>query len=106
MQWRPCIHSRASPATVKSSTAAKNNYTMTFPGPAARQPVNRVSESLTMYDGKTQLLIEKSDQPHLVTSPMCLNEEDCGRSLTLYIQNKFSRRGQGSELAPAPEGDH
>jgi hypothetical protein len=45
--------------------------------------------SLTMYDGKTQLLIENPINRYLVNSPMLpamkMNAEG---SLTLYIQNK------------------
>ena len=47
---------------------SKNNYTLTFP-PGQQPPVNAFW-SLTMYDGKTQLLIENPINRYLINSPM------------------------------------
>jgi hypothetical protein len=45
--------------------------------------------SVTMYDGKTQLLIENPINRYLINSPMLPSmKTNADGSLTLYIQNK------------------
>jgi hypothetical protein len=82
---------------------SKHNYTVTFP---ARQlpPVNAFW-SITMYDGKTQLLIKNPINRYLINSPMLpqLKKNDDG-SLTLYIQNKSPGKDKESNWLPAPNG--
>jgi hypothetical protein len=54
-----------------------------------------------MYDGKTQLLIENPINRYLINSPMLPDlKKNADGSLTLYVQKRVSRRGQGIELAP------
>jgi hypothetical protein len=66
---------------------SKHNYTLTFP-PGQQPPVNSFW-SLTMYDGKTQLLIENPINRYLINSPMIpAMKTNVDGSLTLYIQNK------------------
>ena len=82
----------------KPLDGSKHNYTLTF---AAGQfpPVNAFW-SVTMYDGKTQLLIENPINRYLINSPMLANMKKNGDgSLTLYIQKRFARQRQGIELA-------
>jgi hypothetical protein len=81
----------------------KNNYTLTFP--AGQQPPVNAFWSLTMYDGKTQLLIENPINRYLINSPMLPNmTTSSGGSLTLYIQNKSPGTDKEANWLPAPNG--
>jgi hypothetical protein len=80
---------------------SKHNYTLTFP-PGQQPPVNAFW-SLTMYDGKTQLLIENPINRYLINSPMLPGmKKDKDGSLTLYIQNKSPGKDKESNWLPAP----
>ena len=66
---------------------SKHNYTLIFP--AGQLPPVNSFWSLTMYDGKTQFLIENPINRYLINSPMLPNmKTNADGSLTLYIQNK------------------
>jgi hypothetical protein len=82
---------------------SQHNYTLTFP-PGQQPPVNAFW-SLTMYDGKTQLLIKNPINRYLINSPMLpsMKKNDDG-SLTLYIQNKSPGKEKESNWLPAPDG--
>ena len=82
---------------------SQHNYTLTFP---ARQlpPVNAFW-SLTMYDGKSQLLIENPINRYLINSPMLPTmKTNADGSLTFYIQNKSPGADKESNWLPAPNG--
>ena len=80
---------------------SKHNYTLTFP-PGQEPPVNAFW-SLTMYDGKSQLLIENPINRYLINSPMLPNmKKNADGSLTLYIQNKSPGADKESNWLPAP----
>jgi hypothetical protein len=82
---------------------SKRNYTLTFP-PGQQPPVNAFW-SLTMYDGKTQLLIENPINRYLINSPMLPNmKTNADGSLTLYIQNKSPGADKEANWLPAPNG--
>ncbi len=82
---------------------SKHNYTLTFPV-GQLLPVNSFW-SLTMYDGKSQLLIENPINRHLINSPMLLEmNTSADGSLTLYIQNKSPGAGREANWLPAPHG--
>ena len=82
---------------------SKSNYTLTFP--AGQQPPVNAFWSLTMYDGKTQLLIENPINRYLINSPMLPNmTTSSGGSLTLYIQNKSPGTDKEANWLPAPNG--
>jgi hypothetical protein len=82
---------------------SQHNYTLTFP-PGQLPPVNAFW-SLTMYDGKTQLLIENSINRYLINSPMLpAMKTNADGSLTLYIQNKSPGADKESNWLPAPNG--
>ena len=83
---------------------SKGNYTLTFPA-GGLPPVNAFW-SVTMYDGKTQLLIENPIDRYLINSPMLpdLKRGNDG-SLTLYIQNEApTDPDQKANWLPAPDG--
>jgi hypothetical protein len=80
---------------------SKHNYTLTFP-PVQQPPVNAFW-SLTMYDGKTQFLIENPINRYLINSPMLSGmKTNPDGSLTLYIQNKSPGADKESNWLPAP----
>ena len=82
---------------------SKHNYTLTFP--AGEYPPVNAFWSVTMYDGKTQLLIKNPINRYLINSPMLRNlkKNDDG-SLTLYIQNKSPGKDKESNWLPGPNG--
>jgi hypothetical protein len=80
---------------------SKNNYTLTFP--AGQQPPVNAFWSVTMYDGKSQLLIENPINRYLINSPMLSTmKTNADGSLTLYIQNKSPGADKESNWLPAP----
>jgi hypothetical protein len=82
---------------------SKHNYTLTFP-PGQLPPVNSFW-SLTMYEGKTQLLIENPINRYLINSPMIpAMRTNADGSLTLYIQNKSPGTDKEANWLPAPNG--
>jgi hypothetical protein len=83
---------------------SKSSYTLTFP--AGQLPPVNAFWSLTMYDGKTQLLIENPINRYLINSPMLPNmKTNPDGSLTLFIQNKSPGADKESNWLPAPNGD-
>ena len=81
----------------------KHNYTLTFA--AGEFPPVNAFWSVTMYDGKTQLLIENPINRYLINSPMLpgMKKNDDG-SLTLYIQKDSPGADKESNWLPAPNG--
>jgi hypothetical protein len=83
--------------------ASKNNYTMSFE--KGEFPPVKAFWSLTMYDGKTQLLIDNPLNRYLLNSPMMddfvMNEDG---SLTLYVQKESPGKDLESNWLPAPDG--
>jgi len=90
-------------ATGEPLDASKHNFTLTFP--AGQFPPVNAFWSVTMYDGKTQLLIENPINRYLINSPMLpgmkLNPDG---SLTLYIQKDNPGPEKESNWLPAPNG--
>jgi hypothetical protein len=83
---------------------SKHQYTLTFP--AGQFPPVDAFWSVTMYDGKTQLLIENPINRYLINSPMLPGMKmNADGSLTLYIQNKSPGADKESNWLPAPNGD-
>jgi hypothetical protein len=78
----------------KKPDTSANRYTLTFS--AGQLPPVDAFWSVTMYDGKTQLLIENPINRYLINSPMLPDlKKNVDGSLTLYL-----RSGQGEQLAP------
>jgi hypothetical protein len=92
-----------SDSTGETLDGSKHNYTLTFP-PGQLPPVNAFW-SVTMYDGKTQLLIENPLNRYLINSPMLpdMQKNEDG-SLTLYIQKDSPGKEKESNWLPAPNG--
>jgi hypothetical protein len=96
------------PFTRKDSTGrtldgGKNNYTITFP--AGQLPPVDAFWSVTMYDGKSQLLIKNPINRYLINAPMLPGmKKNADGSLTLYIQNKSPGPERESNWLPAPAG--
>jgi hypothetical protein len=82
---------------------SKNRYTLTFP--ASQNPPVKAFWSVTMYDGKTQLLIENPLNRYLINSRMLpdLKKNQDG-SLTLYLQQDSPGKELESNWLPAPDG--
>jgi len=82
---------------------SKRNYTITF---VANQfpPVNAFW-SVTMYDGKTQLLIDNPINRYLINSPMLPEmKKNKDGSVTLYIQKDPPASDKKANWLPAPNG--
>jgi hypothetical protein len=61
--------------------------------------------SVTMYDAKTQLLIDNPINRYLINSPMLPDlKKNADGSLTLYIQKDSPGRGMESNWLPGPNG--
>jgi hypothetical protein len=87
----------------KPLDGSKNNYTLTFP--AGQLPPVHAFWSLTMYDGKTQLLIKNPINRYLINSPMLPNlKTNADGSLTLYIQKDSPGKDKVANWLPAPNG--
>ena len=83
---------------------SKHNYSLTF-AKGQLPPVNAFW-SITMYDGKTQLLIENPINRYLINSPMLPGmKKNSDGSLTLYIQHKSPGKAKEANWLPAPDGE-
>ena len=82
---------------------SEHNYTITFP--AGQLPPVNAFWSVTIYDGKTQLLIENPINRYLINSPMLRNmKKNADGSLTLYIQKNSPGKAKEPNWLPAPDG--
>jgi hypothetical protein len=82
---------------------SRQKYTLTFP--AGQLPPVNAFWSVTMYDGKTQLLIENPINRYLINSPMLpgMNKSPDG-SLTILIQKDAPAKADEPNWLPAPDG--
>lgn len=83
---------------------SKHHYTLTF---AKDQfpPVNAFW-SVTMYDGKTQLLIKNPINRYLINSPMLSSmQKNQDGSITLYLQSTSPGKDKEANWLPAPAGN-
>jgi len=80
-----------------------NRYELTFA--AGELPPVDAFWSVTMYDGKTQLLIDNPIRRYLINSPMLPNlKKNADGSLTIYIQKDSPGKDKESNWLPAPAG--
>jgi hypothetical protein len=82
---------------------SKHDYTITFP--AGQLPPVSAFWSVTMYDGKTQLLIKNPINRYLINSPMLPGmKKNADGSLTLYLQKNSPGKAKEANWLPAPDG--
>jgi len=82
---------------------SKHDYTLTFA--AGQYPPVNAFWSVTMYDGKTQLLVDNPLNRYLINSPMLPNlKKNPDGSLTFYIQKDSPGKDKESNWLPAPNG--
>src|SRR6478609_6095074 len=81
---------------------SKRKYTITF-APGQLPPVNAFW-SVTMYDGKSQLLVKNPINRYLINSPMLPEmKKAADGSLTLYIQKDSPGADKEANWLPAPD---
>ena len=91
-------------ATGEVLDTGAHQYTITFPK-GQLPPVNAFW-SVTMYDGKSQLLIENPINRYLINSPMLSSmKKNADGSLTIYIQKDSPGKAKESNWLPAPDGN-
>jgi hypothetical protein len=84
-------------------SAATDSFTLTFP--VGQLPPVNAFWSVTMYDGKTQLLIDNPIKRYLINSPMLTHmRKNADGSVTLYIQKGSPGKARESNWLPAPDG--
>jgi hypothetical protein len=89
-------------ATGAPLDGSKHKYTIAFP-PGQLPPVNAFW-SVTMYDGKSQLLVKNPINRYLINSPMLSTmKKDADGSLTLYIQKDSPGADKEANWLPAPD---
>jgi hypothetical protein len=82
---------------------SKHQYTLTF-AKGEFPPVNAFW-SVTMYDGKTQLLIKNPINRYLINSPMLGQmKKNPDGGVTLYVQKDSPGKDKESNWLPAPDG--
>ena len=87
----------------KPFDASLNNYTLTLK--KGKFPPVKAFWSFTMYDGKTQLLIDNPINRYLLNTPM-MEQFKLGKdgSLTIYVQKESPGKELESNWLPAPDG--
>lgn len=87
----------------KKPDTSANRYTLTFPA-GGLPPVNAFW-SVTMYDGKTQLLVGNPFNRYLINSPMLPDlKKNADGSLTIFIQKDSPGAELETNWLPAPDG--
>jgi hypothetical protein len=87
----------------QSPDTSSKRYTLTFP--AGQLPPANAFWSVTMYDRKTQLLIDNPINRYLINSPMLPDlKTNADGSLTIYVQKDSPGRNQESNWLPAANG--
>ncbi len=90
-----------SDATGEPLDGSKFNYTITFP--AGELPPANAFWSVTMYDGKSQLLIKNPINRYLINAPMLPEmKKNADGSLTLYVQKDSPGADKEANWLPAP----
>ena len=88
-------------ATGEPLDGSKHNYTITFP--AGELPPVNAFWSVTLYDGKSQLLIKNPINRYLINSPMLPEmKKNADGSLTLYLQKDSPGADKEANWLPAP----
>jgi len=83
--------------------ASKHNYEVTFA--AGQLPPVNAFWSITMYDARSQLLIDNPINRYLINSPMLdALKKNADGSITLYVQRDSPGKDKESNWLPAPDG--
>ena len=83
---------------------SKASYTITFPG-SAMPPVNAFW-SITMYDGKSQLLINNPINRYLINSPMLSGmKKNADGGITIYVSKDSPGKDKEANWLPAPNDE-
>jgi hypothetical protein len=89
-------------AAGKTLDTSKHNYTITFQ--AGKLPPVNSFWSVTLYDGKTQLLTQNPINRYLINSPMLPDlKKNADGSITLYIQKDSPGKDKEANWLPAPD---
>ncbi|TWI04972.1 hypothetical protein IP90_01114 [Luteimonas cucumeris] len=82
---------------------SRHSYTLTFA--KDQLPPTHAFWSITMYDGKSKLLVDNPLDRYLINSPMLPNLKlDADGGLTLYLQHASPGKDKESNWLPAPDG--
>ena len=89
-------------ATGQPLDGSKHNYTITFA--AGQLPPVNAFWSVTMYDGKSQLLVKNPINRYLINSPMLpgMTKNEDG-SITLYLQKDSPGADKEANWLPTPD---
>ncbi len=83
--------------------ASMHDYTLHFSKDAL--PPTNAFWSITMYDGKSKLLVDNPINRYLINSPMLPSlKRDADGGLTLYLQHASPGKDKESNWLPAPNG--
>ena len=83
--------------------ASKHDYTLHFAKDGL--PPTNAFWSMTMYDGKSQLLVDNPINRYLLNSPMLPQlKRDADGGLTFYLQHSSPGKDKESNWLPAPNG--
>ncbi len=83
--------------------ASQHAYTLHFA--KGGLPPTQAFWSLTMYDGKNQLLVDNPLNRYLINSPMLSSlKPDADGGLTIYIQSESPGKAREANWLPAPKG--
>ena len=89
-------------STGQTIDTSKHNYTLTF-AKGEMPPVNAFW-SVTMYDGKSQLMIKNPIDRYLVNSAMASDmKKNADGSVTIYIQKDSPGKDKQANWLPAPD---
>jgi hypothetical protein len=87
----------------KPLDGSKHAYVLRFA--TGDLPPTKAFWSLTMYDGKSQLLVDNTLDRYLINSPMLPTlKQDADGGLTLYVQHASPGKDKESNWLPAPDG--
>jgi hypothetical protein len=93
----------ATDSTGNKPDTSTNRYTLTFP--EGGLPPVEAFWSVTMYDGKTQLLIVNPINRYLINSPMLPDlKKNSDGSISLHIRKDSPGADKESNWLPAPDG--
>jgi len=87
----------------RPADASQHDYVLRFA--KDQLPPTHAFWSVTMYDGKSKLLVDNPIDRYLVNSPMLPKlQKDADGGLTLYVQHASPGKDKESNWLPAPDG--